>query len=225
MIQLPVHNPSSAVSQDARPHFEANGLSNSFSFRSISVFADFPCFFGDTGRLVIAPDAAHDLASLACAAAPAETGGLLCGRVLRDSAGPYTIVAGYAEASAAARRLGGVHISPEATSQLRDQAARAHPAADVIGWWHSHLGPSAYSAADRAHQRLWTDPYSVGLLVFSQHSGTTWGAAYLGPRAQPLPMYAAAVAESPALVPLLRRPAAAGAETMTPLIRSDQRNQ
>jgi hypothetical protein len=58
------------------------------------------------------------------------------------------------------------------------------PAADVVGWWHSHAQPSEYSDADRSTQGMWIPPDCVGLLVFA--AGTPWAHAYLGPQARRL---------------------------------------
>jgi proteasome lid subunit RPN8/RPN11 len=162
--------------------FRVDGLTTGVPFQSSSIFADFPRFTGKAGRVLIAPEIAKKLTLAAHAATPAEAAGLLCGRVLRDEAGPYTITIGYVVAPLNSGRPGSFHIPPEVTRDLRHRAARSYPAADVIGWWHSHVKPSGYSDTDRDHQRIWTSEHSVGMLVFLEHAGPVWGSVYLGPR-------------------------------------------
>jgi proteasome lid subunit RPN8/RPN11 len=164
--------------------FTIGFVSYSAPFRPRSNFTEYVRFTDSGGTVLIAPDASRQLRAAACSARPNETGGLLPGRVLRDADGHYAVVTGCAEASRGAGRSCGFGLSPEAAARLRNQAWSAHPTADVVGWWHSHLGPSTYSAIDLSQQRIWTQPESVGILVFAD--GSTWGAVYQGPDARPL---------------------------------------
>jgi len=93
-------------------------------------------------------------------------------------------------------------VSPQATAALRAEAARRQPTADVVGWWHSHGQPSEYSGTDRSTQRMWTQPDSVGLLVFA--TGSPWAHAYLGPLARRATLQPAAPQGERERVPLAR---------------------
>jgi proteasome lid subunit RPN8/RPN11 len=115
-------------------------------------------------------------------ALPAETGGLLAGRIFRDEAGPYTVLLGFAEAPLGAGSPGQFVMSPQDTYLLKEQLARAEPACDVVGWHHSHSRPMLYSSVDLANQRLWSDPQQVGVLVYA--SGDEFGVVYQGPNSK-----------------------------------------
>jgi len=104
---------------------------------------------------------------------------LLSGRLLRNGGGAYVLVSGFIEAAAGSGRMARFEVSPQATARMREECARAHPTADVVGWWHSHLGPSHYSDIDVTSQSVWRQPQSVGLLVFA--AGDPWATVYLGP--------------------------------------------
>lgn len=134
--------------------------------------------------VIVSPDIASRLRAGAVREHPRETGGLLSGRVLRDSGGRYVIVSDFVQSAPGTGRAGAFVVSPPATAALRAEAARRQPTADVVGWWHSHARPSEYSDADRLTQEMWISPDCVGLLVFA--SGTPWAHAYLGPQARRL---------------------------------------
>jgi proteasome lid subunit RPN8/RPN11 len=150
-------------------------------FREREAFEDYQAFRNPDMAILVAPGTARDLRTAAERARPHETGGLLSGRTLRDAEGQYVLVSGYVEASAEAGRAAAFEISPQATAQLRKAAFQRDPTADVVGWWHSHLGPSSYSPVDRNTQQIFRQPTSVGLLVFA--SGEPWARAYVGPEA------------------------------------------
>jgi proteasome lid subunit RPN8/RPN11 len=154
-------------------------------FRDRAVFAG-SHQFADPGAttIVVAPEIVSRLRSAAVRERPRETGGLLSGRVLRDSGGRYVIVSDFVQAAPGTGRPGMFVMSPQATAALRAEAVRRQPTADVVGWWHSHAQPSEYSDADRLTQEMWIAPDCVGLLVFA--SGTPWAHAYLGPQARRL---------------------------------------
>jgi hypothetical protein len=151
-------------------------------FRTRNVNAGHIAFRADNLDVYVMTDVASRARQWARGALPRETGGLLAGRILRDNAGQYVVVTGIGGAPAGAGGVGRFGLSPEETEQLRRALARDHPSADVIGWWHSHVTPSSYSATDRANQAIWTDPRSVGLLVFAQ--GTPWAGLYVGPQSR-----------------------------------------
>ncbi len=149
-------------------------------FRTRNVDSGHIAFHADNLDVYVMTDVASRARQWARGALPRETGGLLAGRVLRDNAGEYVVVTGIGGAPAGAGGVGRFSLSPEETEDLRRGLAREHPSADVIGWWHSHGTPSSYSATDRANQAIWTDPRSVGLLVFAQ--GAPWAGLYVGPQ-------------------------------------------
>lgn len=151
-------------------------------FRTRNVNSGHIAFRADNLDVYVMTDVASRARQWARGALPRETGGLLAGRILRDNAGQYVVVTGIGGAPAGAGGVGRFGLSPEETEQLRRALARDHPSADVIGWWHSHGRPSSYSATDRANQAIWTDPRSVGLLVFAQ--GTPWAGLYVGPQSR-----------------------------------------
>ena len=151
-------------------------------FRTRNVNAGHIAFRADDLDVYVLTDVASRARQWARNALPRETGGLLAGRILRDNAGRYAVVTGIACAPAGAGGMGRFVLSPEETDLLRRALARDHPSADVVGWWHSHTAPSAFSPTDRANQAIWTDPRSVGLLVFAE--GTPWAAVYVGPQSR-----------------------------------------
>jgi hypothetical protein len=120
------------------------------------------------------------LAVTARHAQPCETGGLVAGRLLRDTEGPYTLVLEAVTAPREAGQPGRLTLSPELTARLRERAAGEFPSCDIVGWWHSHTVEGGYSEVDQANQRMWTDPGHVGLLVFARASSRR-ALAYLGP--------------------------------------------
>jgi hypothetical protein len=136
-------------------------------------------FGGGDGAVLVEPGVARDLRRAAELQAPHETGGLLYGQVWRDGEGRYVLVDGFVQAGPDAGKTGEFSLSPMGTQLLRETAARSFPAADEIGWWHTHRVPSPYSDTDLAMQRAFQQPTSVGLLVFA--SGAPWATAYLGP--------------------------------------------
>lgn len=167
------------------PGFEVGAVGHGVPFRDRAVFAGYHQF-ADPGAttVIVAPEVAGRLRDAAVREHPQETGGLLSGRVLRDSGGPYVVISDFVRAAPGTGRAGTFVMPPQATAALRAQAARRQPTADVIGWWHSHARPSEYSDADRSTQEMWIPPDCVGLLVFA--SGTPWAHAYLGPQARQL---------------------------------------
>jgi hypothetical protein len=166
------------------PAFTVDSVHQDAPFRLRSCFAGYHQFADRSGAVLVAPEISTRLWEAARIARPFETGGLLAGRVFCDGKGRYVILVGCVEAPPNARRLAQFELSPEATDQLRKGASRTHPAADVVGWWHSHDGPSEYSQTDLSQQSVWTQPESVGILVFAE--GQRWGIVHQGPDARPL---------------------------------------
>jgi Prokaryotic homologs of the JAB domain len=164
------------------PGFTVEGVRHDVPFRPRSSFADYWQFTDQASAVLVAPAMAHGLRAAARIARPNETGGLLSGRAFRDGGGTYVVVAGWVEAPCNAGRVSGFTLSPDATARLRKEACLSYPTADVVGWWHSHPCPSGYSQIDLGQQRIWTQPESVGVLVFAD--GGRWGAVYQGPAAR-----------------------------------------
>jgi hypothetical protein len=163
--------------------------------------------FGQGDRAVLVePETARQLRDAAEQALPHETGGLLLGRTCSDEEGRYVLVDGFVQARPGARRLGGFRFAKTGLGQLRAEAASQYPAADEVGWWHSHAEQGAYSPADRDTQRDFQRPESVGLLVFG--TGLPWATAYLGPEARHL--------GRPVAVPATGRAAPAPVRTAVP---------
>ena len=166
------------------PGFRVEGIRQAAPFRARAAFGGYQTFSDGNRTVLVEPATANLLRGAAEEAYPMETGGLLSGRILRDSDGQYVLVSGAVQAEPSAGRSAAFEISPQATALLREEAHRAYPTADVVGWWHSHRVPSSYSQTDLNTQTIFTQPESVGLLVFAR--GEPWAAAYMGPEAKKL---------------------------------------
>lgn len=180
------------------PGFQVEAVQRGVPFRARATYSSYQVFEDSESVVLVDPVTALALRTAAAEASPRETGGLLSGRLLRDAGGRYVLVAGHVEAPAGSGGAAAFNVSPQATARMREESARAYPTADVVGWWHSHLGPSHYSQTDLASQSVWKQPQSVGLLVFA--AGEPWATAYLGPDARHLGHPA------PALLPQVRMP-------------------
>lgn len=150
---------------------------------------------GSARAAFVDPAVATSLRVRAHTARPNETGGLVLGRIFRDELGPYTLVLGFVEAPPGASSPGSIRMTPEDVAGLEETAAASYPGFEVVGWWHSHHGPSLFSRTDVLTQKLWTNESHVGLLVFA--TGSPWAIAYQGPTASLL--------ESAVLMPPLSR--------------------
>ena len=172
---------------------------DTFPFRQRVAFNGYQTFGDGDNAVLVEPATARSLRAAASKALPLETGGLLSGRTLRDAGGHYVLVIGFVEARPGSGRTATFKISPQETERLRGESSRADPTADVVGWWHSHPYPSSYSATDLASQSMWTQPHSVGLLVFAD--GEHWARVYMGPGATSLGYPIAARSPGPARPP------------------------
>jgi proteasome lid subunit RPN8/RPN11 len=196
------------------PGFRIDGVYEGIPFRRRTAFGGYLAFARQEHTVLVEPSAAHRLRRAAEQAWPHETGGLLAGRALRDADGAYVAVSGFVEAMPEAGSPGTFSLSPQETAELREVAFGHHPAADVVGWWHSHLGPSSYSDTDLATQSTWTQQESVGLLVFAR--GESWGIAYLGPDALRLSPAKRLPGQDPAPPTPALPPAATGTSVPSP---------
>lgn len=166
------------------PGFRVDSIRQTDPFRARAAFGGYQVFHDGNRAVLVEPAAAAGLRDAAQKAHPKETGGLLSGRTLRDSDGQYVLVSGFVQAGPGAGRSAAFEISPQATARLREEAHRAYPTADVVGWWHSHLVPSSYSQTDLNTQAIFTQPDCVGLLVFARDE--PWAVAYMGPESRRL---------------------------------------
>jgi proteasome lid subunit RPN8/RPN11 len=166
------------------PGFRVENVHRAAPFRTRTAFAGYQAFGEGNWAVLVEPQTAEGLRDAAYEAYPKETGGLLCGRTLRDHDGQYVLVSGFVQAGPGAGRSAAFEISPQQTAELREEAHRAYPTGDVVGWWHSHPAHSSYSQTDLGTQAIFTQPDSVGLLVFAR--GEPWAMAYMGPEARKL---------------------------------------
>jgi proteasome lid subunit RPN8/RPN11 len=167
------------------PEFIHHGVTWRIPFRPRSVFRGLLPFADQAGVVLIEAMTPRRLREAAVTAQPNETGGLLLGRVFRDAEGAYVVVLGHIEAPNGAGRPESFELSPENTKELRENACLTNPAADIVGWWHSHSSYSEYSETDLSSQQMWIQQESVGILVFA--GGNEWGLVYQGPDARRLP--------------------------------------
>lgn len=118
-------------------------------------------------------------------AAPNETIGLLAGRVLRDSRGPYTLVlaaqgARGHEIEATPSHVG---ISASGHAQVRSRLEATAYGYDIVGWYHSHPRyPARFSPVDVTEQSTFRDKNHVGIVVSGIDEREPFG-VYRGPKA------------------------------------------
>lgn len=121
---------------------------------------------------------------------PDETGGLLLGRAFRDADGRYVLVTSAepprgreVEGSRAA-----VRITAAGSAAMERRAQTREPAAEVVGWFHTHpTYPAYFSGVDREEQAQWPFALSVGLVISGEHEADSPEeyAVFVGPRASP----------------------------------------
>ncbi len=155
-------------------------------------------------------DVARALSDSARRAWPNEAAGLLAGRLFQDGEGSYLVVSGAAQAEAEAS-AGHIRIDEQLVRPARQRLEAAHPTADVVGWWHSHIGHDRFSFTDEGEQRNWVLDHNIGVLVVVD--GDRWGRVYRGPDARELHQPASGQAPStlaPVPVPALASAPGAG---------------
>ncbi len=187
--------------------FQIVGHSFDVPFRRRSDYQDYIIFrVDDALDVFVSERAAQTVRNRAAEAAPRESGGLLVGRSFRDDHGRYVVVTDAVCARQEAGAMGSFTLSPAETDALRREAAVRYPSGDAVGWWHSHLRPSEFSATDRHNQSVWKDQHDLGLLVFA--AGSPWARMYAGPTCRggvfPLPRKTAP--PLPAIAPPGRSP-------------------
>lgn len=126
----------------------------------------FRCLGDEFLTVFIAESALKTIAESATKAMPTETIGYLCGRPFRDEQGTWIVVAGAVEAQGARRTAASVETTLVDERELVRELTSEFPTAEKIGWWHSHPFDSpSYSHVDLDSQRLWQEPYHLGLLA------------------------------------------------------------
>lgn len=136
----------------------------------------------DGFEVLVMPDAAVAMQRGTEASAPNEAFGILMGRVYRDRTGPYTLVTGAVYGMPTSHSPVRVNLSDVAMMQLRRQAVRQFPAAEEVGWTHSHPSPSGYSSVDLNEQKTWPGANDIGIVTYmTLRPGEPWGQAYRGP--------------------------------------------
>lgn len=118
-------------------------------------------------------------------ASPVETIGLLAGRVLRDSGGPYTLVLASQDARGDETEAtpGHVRISATGHANLRRRLEMTAYGLDLVGWYHSHPRfPARFSSVDTTEQSTLTDPNHLGIVVSGIDDLKPYG-VYRGPAA------------------------------------------
>jgi proteasome lid subunit RPN8/RPN11 len=118
-------------------------------------------------------------------ALPDEAVGFLTGRAMRDNEGDYLVVTGcaMAEPEEVESSAGHVELSPQGTAQLKARILEGHPAAEIVGWWHTHpTYPPHFSSTDTNQQGRWSQHFHLGIVVSGLDTEETFG-VYAGPRA------------------------------------------
>lgn len=121
-------------------------------------------------------------------ASPDETIGLLAGRVMRDSDGPYTLVLASQDAHGDETQAtpGHVRITANGHANLRRRLELAAYGLDLVGWYHSHPRfPARFSSVDTAEQSTLKDPNHLGIVVSGIDDLDPYG-VYRGPAANRL---------------------------------------
>jgi proteasome lid subunit RPN8/RPN11 len=118
-------------------------------------------------------------------ARPFETIGLLAGRVMRDSRGPYTLVLACEDARGDETEAtpGHVRISAAGHAKLRQRLETTAYGLDLVGWYHSHPRfPAQFSSVDTTEQSTLKDPNHLGIVVSGNDDIKPYG-VYRGPGA------------------------------------------
>jgi proteasome lid subunit RPN8/RPN11 len=117
-------------------------------------------------------------------ARPLETIGLLAGRVMRDTEGPYTLVLACEDARGDETEAtpGHVRITAQGHSKLRRRLELTALGLDLVGWYHSHpTFPAQFSSVDTIEQSTLKDPNHVGIVASGIDHHRPYG-VYKGPQ-------------------------------------------
>src|SRR6266487_311476 len=168
----------------------------------------------DDFTIFVTPTAVRDLHEGTRQRVPHEAFGMLMGRAYADERGSFTVVSDVVYARNLNSSRNHVQLSAREMHTLRNEAQYAHPAAEFVGWTHSHRDLSGYSPIDFKEQKTWTEEYHVGILTFMDSimgaRETPWAIAYRGPSSRSLPLLVDAsplLKENDASVQEQKRPA------------------
>jgi proteasome lid subunit RPN8/RPN11 len=117
-------------------------------------------------------------------AKPLETIGLLAGRVMRDTEGPYTLVLACEDARGDETEAtpGHVRITAHGHAKLRRRLELSAFGLDLVGWYHSHpTFPAQFSSVDTIEQSTLKDPHHVGIVASGIDHQKPYG-VYKGPK-------------------------------------------
>lgn len=144
--------------------------------RPRSAFAGFQAYRVAGAAVLVSPYVRSGLRDAAAREDPAETGGVLVGRVLCDGEGEYRLVT-----AALFAPPGTGPLRPSLTQRLREEAAARFPSCKALGWWHSQLIPAGADRAAGEYRRLWGERGHVGVLVYPRAPERDWARLYLSP--------------------------------------------
>lgn len=116
-----------------------------------------------------------------------EVLGRLGGRHCRDTQGPYILVERAVLCDAATGSAFGVQADEHAQRRLRGDFDSFCRAFDAVGWFHSHAPEVGlfFSGTDRANQRTWDHPDSIGIVLHPGLAGEGLR-VYRGPASEDL---------------------------------------
>jgi proteasome lid subunit RPN8/RPN11 len=142
----------------------------------------------DGRRVFLARRVLRDLAHLERSEHPDETGGLLFGRYFSDGEHACTIVTELVVPQRG-EVLGTpttVTITAQAAERMIARAWQKDPLLTPVGWGHTHPRFEAYfSGTDRAEQRAWREPGSVGLVISGLARAAESYRVFVGPESTP----------------------------------------
>lgn len=121
------------------------------------------------------------------AAGSNEIIGRLGGRHCRDAHGAYVLVEWATLCRDAKSSTASVCADDDAQRRLRHDFAQECRSLDPIGWFHSHVPDVGlfYSSVDRANQRTWDHPDSIGIVLHAVLAGEGLR-VYRGPECEEL---------------------------------------
>lgn len=96
-----------------------------------------------------------------------EVGGVLLGKLYRDSSGSYLYVHAVIPALAASQRATSVSFTGETWAAIHDAIDRDHPGTMIAGWYHTHPGFGVFlSDMDEFIQRSFFDlPHHAATVI------------------------------------------------------------
>lgn len=99
-------------------------------------------------------------------AEPNEWFGLIVGKLCKDGDRSHVVVLGVVPDPDAKGEPHAVETTPESEFKTRTSARLLYPDGIVLGWVHGHIRHGVrFSPTDRATQRTWTQPHSLGIVV------------------------------------------------------------